>query len=53
MDEKVHVRVRLRDHTDWIDGRMADVYTFRNGKAMQVRSFGESQDALEWTGAKA
>ena len=47
----VHVRVRLKDHTDWIDGRMADVHTFRGGKVIQVRSFGERQDALEWAGA--
>lgn len=44
----VHVRVRLRDHTDWIDARFADVYTFRNGKAIQMRTFGERQEALEW-----
>ena len=22
----VHARVRLKDHTEWIDGRFADVY---------------------------
>lgn len=48
----VHARVRLHDHTDWIDGRFADVYTFRNGKAIQMRSFGERQEALEWVGVK-
>ena len=48
----VHVRVRLKDHTDWIDACFADVYTFRNGKAIQGRSFGERQEALEWAGAK-
>ena len=49
----LHARVRLKDHTDWIDGRFADVHTFRNGKVIQVRSFGERQEALEWAGAKA
>jgi ketosteroid isomerase-like protein len=49
----VHARVRLKDHTDWIDGRFADVYTFRNGKAIQMRLFGERRDALEWVGVKA
>jgi ketosteroid isomerase-like protein len=49
----MHALVRLRDRTDWIDGRFADVWTFRNGKAIQGRSFGESQEALEWAGAKA
>lgn len=41
------------DHVEWIDGRFDDVYTFRNGKAIQMRTFGERQEALEWAGAKA
>lgn len=49
----VHVRVRLKDHTEWIDARIADVYTFRNGRAIQMRSFSERQEALAWAGAKA
>jgi len=49
----VHALVRLHGRTDWIDGRFADVWTFRNGKAIQGRSFGERQEALEWAGAKA
>jgi len=47
-----HVRVRLKDHTDWIDGRIGDVYTFRDGKAIQFRTFGEQREALEWVGVK-
>jgi len=46
----LHARVRLKDHADWIDGRFADVHTFRNGKAIQMRSFGERQEALDWAG---
>lgn len=49
----VHARVRLKDHTDWLDGRFADVHTFRNGKEIHYRSFGERQDALDWAGVKA
>lgn len=49
----VHALVRLHDQTDWIDGRFADVWTFRNGKVIQGRSFGERQEALEWAGANA
>jgi ketosteroid isomerase-like protein len=49
----LHARVRLKDHVDWIDGRFADVHTFRDGKVIEVRSFGERQDALEWAGARA
>jgi ketosteroid isomerase-like protein len=48
-----HVRVRLKDHTDWIDGRFADGYTFRNGKVTRFLSFGERQEALDWAGVKA
>jgi ketosteroid isomerase-like protein len=47
----LHVRVRLKGHTDWIDGRFADVHTFRDGKVVEVRTFGKRQDALEWAGA--
>ena len=49
----VHARVSLKDQTEWIDGRFADVYTFRNGKAVQMRSFGERQEALEWARVNA
>ena len=28
-------RVRLRDQTEWIEGRLADVFTFRDRKAME------------------
>jgi uncharacterized protein len=49
----VHACVRLKGRTEWGGGRFADVYTFRNGKAIQMRSFGERQEALEWAGAGA
>jgi ketosteroid isomerase-like protein len=49
----LHVHVRLKDHTEWIDGDIADVYTFRHGKAIQMRHFPEREQALEWAGVKA
>jgi uncharacterized protein len=49
----VHAHVRLKDRTDWIDGRFADVYTFRHGKVIQMRSFGERAEALAWAQAGA
>jgi uncharacterized protein len=49
----VHVRVRRKDNTEWIDARLADVYTFRNGKAIQMRHFPDRRQALEWAGVKA
>jgi ketosteroid isomerase-like protein len=33
----VHARVRLKDHMEWIDGRFADVYTFRQSVAQCCR----------------
>ena len=48
----IHVRVRLKDKTEWIDGRLADVYTFRDGKAIQFRTFSETEQAFEWAGVE-
>lgn len=47
----VHVRVRLKHETEWREGRIADVYTFRGGKATQARLFLDRRQALEWAGA--
>jgi ketosteroid isomerase-like protein len=49
----VYVRARLKHEMEWREGRLADVYTFRNGKAIQMRSFPERQQALEWAGVNA
>jgi len=46
----VHVQVRLRDSTNWVGGRFADGFVFRNGKITQYISFGERVDALRWAG---
>lgn len=47
----IHVLVRLKEQTDWIDARIADVYTFRNGKAIQFRSFADEREAMEFAEA--
>jgi len=47
----VHVRVRLKSETGWREGRIADVYTFRSGKAVQLRGFADRRQALAWAGA--
>jgi ketosteroid isomerase-like protein len=49
----VDVRVRLKYETEWRTGKLADVYTFRNGQAIQFRTFADRQKALEWAGVKA
>lgn len=48
----VHVHVRLKNEKDWREGRLADVYTFRKGKAIHVRLFADRQKALDWAGVK-
>ncbi len=47
----VHVRVRLKVETEWREGRIGDVYTFRDGKVIQTRLFLDRRQALEWAGA--
>ncbi|WP_408098006.1 nuclear transport factor 2 family protein [Peredibacter sp. HCB2-198] len=44
----VHVSVRLKDKREWIDGRVADVFTFQNDKVIEMRSFFENEEALNW-----
>ena len=46
----VYVRVRLKEPNEWINGRVADVFRFRNGKIAQFRTFAERADALKWAG---
>jgi hypothetical protein len=49
----VDVRVRLKHETAWREGRIADVFTFRNGKAIEFRTFADERQALEWAGVNA
>lgn len=46
----VHVRVRLKDATEWIEGRIADGFVFRDGKIVESLTFVERARALEWAG---
>jgi uncharacterized protein len=46
----IYVRVRLKHEMEWREGHLADVYTFRNGKATQMRVFADRRQALEWAG---
>lgn len=46
----LHVWVRLKDSTDWIGGRFADGFVFRNGKIIEYLTFGERAGALTWAG---
>ncbi len=46
----VDVRARLKHESEWREGPLADVYTFRDGKVIQGRSFSDRRRALEWAG---
>ena len=46
----VHARVRAKDTGEWQEVRLADVYTFREGKAVHMRAFADRQEALRWAG---
>lgn len=47
-----HVRVRLKDQTDWLEGSTGDVFTFRDGKVIEFRTFAEEKDALKYARAE-
>jgi ketosteroid isomerase-like protein len=49
----LHVRVRLKDSLDWVGGRFADGFVFRDGKITHYLSFGEQLYALTWAGIEA
>lgn len=44
----VHVRIHPRGSSQWQDARIADVYAFHHGKAIQMRAFADRQQALRW-----
>ena len=46
----LHARVRMKGSTDWVGGRFADGFVFRNGKIVRYDSFGERAEALRWAG---
>ncbi len=47
----VQVRVRLKHETEWREGRTTDVFTFRNGKVTQFRTFFDDKQAKDWLDA--
>lgn len=46
----LHIHVRLKNQSKWIDARIADGFIFRNGKVLEMRSFAEKSQALKWAG---
>ena len=44
----VYARVKPKGGKNFQDIRLADVYTFQNGKAVAMRAFADRQAAVEW-----
>ena len=48
----IRVHVKLKGEAAFREGVHAAVYTFRDGKAVEMRIFDEPREALEWAGAE-
>lgn len=46
----VHVQVRLKGKAEWIDARIADGFTIKDGKVNLMRTFVEREHALQGAG---
>ena len=46
----LHAWVRLKDSTEWIGGRFADAFEFRNAKIVRYLSFTARAQAMKWAG---
>ena len=49
---RVRARVRAKGSNEWKDVALADVYTFRGSKAIQMRAFADRDEAMRWAGAQ-
>lgn len=48
----VYAHFRPRNSNEWQKVRLADVYTIRKGRIVQMKAFADRQEALSWAGAK-
>jgi uncharacterized protein len=46
----VHARVLPKHGSTWQDVKLADVYTFRDGRVTHMTAFADRQEALHWVG---
>lgn len=46
----LHARVRLASNNEWVGGRFADGFMFKDGKIIEYRTFWERKAALAWAG---
>lgn len=48
----VYAHFRRKDSNEWQQVRLADVYSVRKGRIVQMKAFADRQQALSWAGAK-
>jgi uncharacterized protein len=48
----VYAHFRPRNSNQWQQVRLADVYTVRKGRIVQMKAFADRGEALSWAGAK-
>ena len=48
----VYAHFRPRNSNEWQQVRLADIYTVRKGRIVQMKAFADRQEALSWAGAK-
>ena len=48
----VCARFRPRERNEWQEVKLADVYSVRNGRIVQMRAFADRQQALSWADGK-
>jgi ketosteroid isomerase-like protein len=48
----LHAWVRLKSSNEWVGGRFADGFVFRNAKIVEYISFADRAAALEWAGIR-
>ncbi|MDX2218436.1 MAG: nuclear transport factor 2 family protein [Burkholderiales bacterium] len=46
----LHAQVRKQGATEWLGGRFADGFTFRDGRIIEYRTFWERDEAMKWAG---
>lgn len=46
----VHVKVRLKSNSEWIDERITDGFIIKDGRVAEFHSFANSQKAFKWAG---
>ena len=45
----VHVKVRLKENPNWIDGQVSDGFALKDGKITEFHSFTSSEKAFAWS----